>query len=228
MKRMLDDVDDLQSKRWMTCGRLLTVLTLCIAIAACGGTEDNGTVDRPTDMPSLEATSVMERGAVTVVHPTATPTPPPPKPRPDAAIASLSLSPAAPRPGDRLTVQLELADVDALYGVEVHLSFEPSSVNVVDAYPEKPGLQSDHGGFLSPDFVVQNVVSETKGEIHYAIAQMLPRDPVSGGGVLMATYLEAASAGEFSVGIDRLTLVNDSAQEIPVTYATREIRSSIK
>jgi hypothetical protein len=165
---------------------------------------------------------------VTVVAPTVTPTLPPPTPQPKTATASLQIVPSAPRVGDALDVILKLSDVEELRGVEAHLSFDPSSVTPIDADAERPGIQIEHGGFLSPDFVVQNVISETEGSIHYAVSQMPPQKPVSGVGVLMTVHLKAASPGDLLVAVDSLILANVAEQAIPVTFETREVRLPIE
>jgi len=143
-------------------------------------------------------------------------------------MASLQIVPSDPRVGDALDVILELADVEELRGVEVHLSFDPSSVTPIDADPERPGIQIEHGGFLSPDFVVQNVISETEGSIHYAVSQMPPQEPVSGVGVLMTVHLKAASPGDLLVAVDSLILANVSEQVIPVSFKNREVKLPIE
>ncbi len=201
-------------KQWGVLGRLLLSSGLCVVAIGCG----RGPVPEvspspiPTQLPS----------SATVISPTVTPTKSAPVPQPNAASASLQVVPADARVGDALDVILRLSGVEALYGVEVHLTFDPSSVVAVDADPEVVGAQSEHGGFLSPDFVVRNVISQTEGVIYYAISQMPPRDPASGDGIVMTAHLEAAASGKLSVAVESLILASASEQSIPVTFETRE------
>lgn len=207
-------------KQRVILARLILSLSVCLGLTGCGG----GKVPR-----ALPSTSRGEPapGAM-VVSPTATPTAVAPIPQPETATASLRIVPAEAKVGDRLDVILQLTGAEALYGVEIHLSFDPSSVIAEDADPEMAGAQSEHGTLLNPDFVVRNVISETEGVIHYAISQMPPSDPASGEGVVMTAHLEASAAGELSVAVESMILADASGAVIPVKLKTREARLLIE
>ena len=219
MKRVMIETGSLRGKWGWGLVWMLLVLMLWLGFIGCDGTQDT------EPLPSTPSETTVP---VTIIHPTPTATAPASNPTPATATASLTISPAGVRVGDTLDVRLELSGVEDLYGVEAQLFFDSSLVAAVDADPEKVGTQLEHGSLLRPDFIIRNAISETEGVIHYAVAQMLPTSPVSGSGVLMRTRLEAASAGELSIIIDSLMLVNASEQEIPVNFETREVKLPIE
>jgi hypothetical protein len=219
MKRLMIETGVSRGNWWRTLSWVLLVPMLWLGFIGCGGTH------APEALPSTPLETTVP---VTIIHPTPTATAPASHPTPATAAASLTISPAGVRVGDTLDVRLELSGVEDLYGVEAQLFFDSSLVAAVDADPEKAGTQSEHGSFLRPDFIIRNAISETEGVIHYAVAQMPPTNPVSGSGVLMRTRLEAASAGELSIVIDSLMLVNASEQEIPVNFEAHEVKLLIE
>jgi hypothetical protein len=170
---------------------------------------------------------------VTVVSPTSTPTQVASSPPLKTATASLQVFPPTARVGDTLDVILHLSGVEELYAVEAHLSLDPASVTVADALPNEEGLQLEHGDLLSPDFVIQNTISQTTSAetavaAHYAISQMPPKKPVSGEGVLVTMHLEAVSPGALSMSVDSLILASISGRVIPVNVDTAKVSLPIQ
>ena len=86
--------------------------------------------------------------------------------------------------GATVVDNLRIENVTNLAGVEVHLTYDAFSL-------EAQSIQA--GGFPAPDYVVQS--SATGGQIDYAIAQMPPHTPVSGGGVLLKITFKGLAAG---------------------------------
>ena len=60
------------------------------------------------------------------------------------------------RIGESVTLDIVVADVQDLYGLDVRLAFDPAQVEVLDADPEKEGVQIQPGDSLYPDFMVRN------------------------------------------------------------------------
>ena len=58
--------------------------------------------------------------------------------------------------GQTAPLSVAVTDVQDLYGMELHLRFDPAVVQVADADPGKDGIQVAAGDFLSADFVAQN------------------------------------------------------------------------
>jgi len=125
--------------------------------------------------------------------------------------ATLELS-----PGDTGTLDIWVEDVAQLAGVEVHLTFDPVLLEVVDADPSMEGAQISHGDFLSPDYVVQNVADPATGTIDYAIACMPVDKAVSGSGVLAHVAFSTLAEGETQVTIRSVLLGDVQGQPIAV------------
>lgn len=119
-------------------------------------------------------------------------------------------------PGAVGTLEIRIEDVVQLAGAEMSLTFEPTLLEVVDAYPDTPGTQIAHGGFPSPDFIVRNIVDSTTGTVDYAIACMPLDKAVSGSGVLARLTFRALAEGETYVTIRSALLADMQQQSIPV------------
>jgi len=119
-------------------------------------------------------------------------------------------------PGDVATVKIQVDDVVELAGVEVHLTFDPALLEVVDADPSSEGTQIAHGDFLSPDFVVQNAVGPSKGTVDYAIAPMQLDKAASGSGVLARITFRALAEGETLIKISGALLADTAGRPIEV------------
>jgi hypothetical protein len=101
-----------------------------------------------------------------------------------------------------------LADVEGLYGAEVHLSFDPKAVQVVDAAPDTDGVQLEPGTLPSPDFVVQNQVNNDTGTIDYAVTQLPPSEPGTGSGVIARITFQALKPSVSVVRFEQFLLAD--------------------
>ncbi len=129
--------------------------------------------------------------------------------------------------GDTTTLDIRVEGVTGLAGAEVHLAFDPALVEVVDADPSTEGVQIAHGGFLSPDFVVQNRADASKGTVDYAIACMPLDKAVSGSGVLARITFRGLAKGESTVTISSVLLADrDGGTIVAETGSARVMVSS--
>jgi hypothetical protein len=119
-------------------------------------------------------------------------------------------------PGDVKTVDIRVENVTGLAGAEVHLTFDPALLEVVDAEPSVDGVQIAHGDFLSPDFVVQNTADETAGTVDYAIACMALDKAASGDGVLAQITFRGVATGKSTIAIQGVLLADKDGQPIEV------------
>lgn len=119
-------------------------------------------------------------------------------------------------PGDVGTLEIRVENVVQLAGAEVHLTFDPVLLEVVDADPSTKGVQIAHGGFLSPDFVAQNAADPDNGTVDYAIACMQLDKAVSGSGVLARITFRALAEGETLITISGALLADTQGQPIAV------------
>lgn len=107
--------------------------------------------------------------------------------RPDPVVSAVPL-------GGQVVVTIYVQDVQALYGADVRLGFDPAVLEVQDMNPAASGVQiAPLSTFLKPDFVVRNSACNgvdsacpIAGIIRYAVTQVNPSAPVSGSGALAA------------------------------------------
>lgn len=116
--------------------------------------------------------------------------------------------------GATTTVNIKIENVEGLYGAEVHLTFDPSLLEVMDADSGTSGVQIQPGTFISPDFVGQNAVDQAAGKIDFAIAQMPPQEPVSGSGVFATITFKGKAAGTCTVSFTDILLSDTSGHSI--------------
>lgn len=101
--------------------------------------------------------------------------------------AHVRVQPAAlsAQPNDQVNVFIQAENVIGLTAFEIHLSFNPAVLEVVEL---------TNGGFVAADFTVQSTFDNSLGTIDYAVAQ-LNRDPAQGSGVLLKIALRARAEG---------------------------------
>jgi hypothetical protein len=122
------------------------------------------------------------------------------------------------------TVEIRILGVTNLYGAEVHLTFDPTIVHVVDADPSTPvTVQVALGDFPYPDSVAQNLANNTTGTIDVAVAQTLPRPPCNGDGTLCTITFEALQWGTSPVHFVSALLADTNGLVIPSTTSDGEI-----
>ena len=127
--------------------------------------------------------------------------------------------------GQTVPLPVSVADIQDLYGIYFHLRFDPAVVQVADADPSTSGVQVAEGDFLSADYVAQNEVDNQAGTIDYAVTQVNPSEPRSGGGTLLIIRFQGVGAGRTSqLEVEDIVLTTRDGDVIPVTVMDKEIR----
>jgi len=117
--------------------------------------------------------------------------------------------------GQTTTVDVQVEQISGLYGIELHLRFDPTVLQVVDAFPDAEGVQVEPGAFPKPDFVVQNKVDNTAGTIDYAATQIPPTLPAEGAGTALRVTLVARRAQETTIEFRQFLLADNAGRNIP-------------
>jgi hypothetical protein len=139
--------------------------------------------------------------------------------------SSLDFSPASVSTsvGQSFTVALQANKINDLMAYEVHLGFDPDMLEVVFIEP---------GGFLEPDFIVQNDFDNAAGTLDYAAAQ-LGRPAVQGSGDLLKISFRARASGTTTVDFrftpaapDGALLADIDGRSIPVSLGKVTVRIS--
>jgi hypothetical protein len=81
---------------------------------------------------------------------------------------------------------VQVGNIANLVAYEMHLSFDANVLEVIEL---------NDGGFIKPDFVVQNTFDNAAGTIDYAVAQ-INHPPVNGSGMLFEIVFRAKASGQ--------------------------------
>ena len=137
----------------------------------------------PTLMPTATATSTATpNGATATPTPNATVTPTPSAP----AIPYLYLDPQVLQlnPGETGQVTIRTSYIQDLSGLELHLAWDPTLLEVIDADPTKNGVQVQPGNLFAGYWTIQpgagNQADNATGDLFYALA-LTSNPPVASG-----------------------------------------------
>ena len=119
-------------------------------------------------------------------------------------------------PGQTTDIVVQLDDVDNVYGIEMHLAFDPAIVSVVDANGSTEGIQIQPGSCPKDDFQIVNTVDNGAGTIDYAVTQLNPTSACNGGDVSTIT-LQCQTAGQSDISFGASIIADADGQEIDHT-----------
>ncbi len=122
------------------------------------------------------------------------------------------------RPGETGQVTVWVDNVANMVGAEIHLTYNPDLVEVVDADSETQGVQVAHGEFMMADFVAQNLADASIGNIDYAVASMPPHEPSTGSGPLTIITLRGRQDGEAMLTVQNVLLAATGGESIVVSW----------
>jgi hypothetical protein len=126
-------------------------------------------------------------------------------------------------PDRRGNVAIIVENVQDLYGLEVHLAFDPDVVEVVDADPTTVGVQLELAGWWKGGFVAVNRADNQYGRIDFAATLLHPALPASGKRVVAIITFAARKAGVSALSIEAAILSTQDAETIPYTQQQGEI-----
>lgn len=121
------------------------------------------------------------------------------------------------------SVQVVVQNVTHLSGVEVHMVFDPTLLEVVDADSGMAGVQVGLGPFLPVGFIATNQVDLGTGHIDFAYSQAPGGSGVSGGGTIATIAFRAKAAGVSPVTFSNVILADQSANPIAVTAQNGQV-----
>ncbi|MBC7262922.1 MAG: SpoIID/LytB domain-containing protein [Chloroflexi bacterium] len=107
------------------------------------------------------------------------------------------------RPGESVTVDVVAEDAVALYGAEMTLRTDSTSLQMVSIEPGRKDA-----------FVAYQMCGADRASLVYTL--LAPATPMDGEVVLARVTLEALTEGNVSVAVERIVLVDRSAQKVPV------------
>ena len=145
--------------------------------------------------------------------------------------AAISLSPASATAnvGDTVNVNILVSNATNTYGVEVHMTFDPARLQVLDEDPALAGVQILPGSLFprsDPSYVAQNKADNIAGTIDFAITLLAPESPINGGGTLATVRFSAQMAGVAQLGWSSTQMATPDGVAIPHTRSGGQIAIS--
>lgn len=116
-----------------------------------------------------------------------------------------------------LTVEVLTENVTDLYGVELHLKYDPAVLEIQDGKADQEGVQIEPGALLpvNQGFVVANQADQGQGTILYALTLLNPAPPVNGSGPVARITFKVLQDVPSTISIEQATLVSVNLQTIP-------------
>jgi hypothetical protein len=128
------------------------------------------------------------------------------------------------RVGEVATLDLTVEQVSELFGAQVHLTFDPAVLEVVDADASEEGIQVEPGTLPTPDFVVQNIADNQAGTVDYALTQLKPSEPRSGDGLLARVTFRGKKAASTQVLLEQFMLADVEGRAIEALPQHAQVR----
>jgi hypothetical protein len=114
------------------------------------------------------------------------------------------------------TIKIILENAQGIYGIDYQATFDPDVVEIVDADPDREGVQMIPGDFIKPDFVVLNTADNKAGTLQYVAAQVNPTPPATGTGVvLLIQFRGKALGGKSDLTITSVQIADQRGNKMP-------------
>ena len=127
------------------------------------------------------------------------------------------------KPDAQATVDVRVDNVQGLYGLEFQLVFDPDIIQVIDADPDKEGVQVKPADWWRDGFVAVNRVDTGNGRIEFAATLLRPALAVNGNRVVATIPFAARKTGTSSLNVKSATLSTRNAEAIPYTQQTGQV-----
>ena len=193
---------------------VIVLLFSSLLLSSCAGRS----LPTATAVPTREA-----RISETTTTLSSTEAPETPKPDETATVAGTpyprarALLETRPARESLIEVEVLLQDVVNLYGVEVHLTFEPAMIDVKDANGERAGVQIVPGeAFVDEGFVALNQVDNDEGAIDFAATLLNPAKPLQDEVKVASFLVEGLAAGSSDIAFSEILLADRQANSLPV------------
>jgi hypothetical protein len=137
--------------------------------------------------------------------------------RPDPSVLEMS-------EGQVVILDVVVENAKDVYGIDVRARYDPAIVEVVDADPDKEGVQIKSGAFPKPDFLVRNAADNRVGTLQYVTTQLNPTLPANGSGIVFSTQFRGKAPGETALTIDSVQMADRLGRALEVSATGGKIR----
>jgi len=114
-------------------------------------------------------------------------------------------------------VNIQIDDIENFYGNQLEITYDPTIIEVVDAYSFQPGVQIQHGDFLTPDTVIKNIADNATGLIKYSTSLQGNKPGIDGSGILAQIAFRGLVSGTSPISLTSVTLSDPQSVAINVT-----------
>lgn len=130
--------------------------------------------------------------------------------------------------GQPVTLDVIAQGVHNLYGVELHLRYDPTVAQVEDADLQQAGLQLIPGSLLDPSqgIVVANQADNQAGTAVFAVTLLNPAPAVEGGGLLAQLTVVPLQPGVLRLELESVKLITRDMQTLDVSVHRLEVQVS--
>ena len=217
---------------------LFDLVIIGAAYDTCAGDAD---FDSRADIDESGCVNIFDLVLVGVNYGCTGPTGWPPACPPTTATAfgqAPDYQPDLERPSTRMLAEaewwdLQVIDVYNMYGVDVTITFDPAIIKVIDADPERAGVQIEPGPLFTERqyFVAENRVTVDEeagvGIIRFVATLLSPSSPISGNGVIASIPYEmvvSRSLEGTAFTIQDAVLASSNGQPLPTDWEGNVIR----
>jgi hypothetical protein len=127
--------------------------------------------------------------------------------------------------GDRAQFSIEIMNADNMYGFELHISYDPTKVHVVDEDPSVAGIQLRPGDMYEVDrgFLVANEADNEAGKAVYAFTLLAPEPPLAGNGTLVNVEVDATGVGWSAIELEDVIIASPNGEALPFVANDGEV-----
>jgi hypothetical protein len=116
--------------------------------------------------------------------------------------------------GQSREIAISIENASELYGVEIHLSFDPKIIEIEDAESGSESIQISLGTFLDPGLILENKVDNNAGTVNFVMTQRDPSLPKSGSGILLVLKIRGKSSGMSQLTVTRALLADQNGNSL--------------
>lgn len=127
--------------------------------------------------------------------------------------------------GERAQFSIEVMNAENMYGFELHVSYDPTMIQVVDGDPSVAGIQLLPGDLyeVGQGFLVASDADNETGMALYAFTLLAPAAPMEGNGTLAMVEVEAIGGGSSAIDLEEVILASPDGEALPFVANDGEV-----
>jgi hypothetical protein len=129
------------------------------------------------------------------------------------------------RYGEQAQFSVEILNAENMYGFELHITYDPTKLQVVDGDPSVAGIQLLPGDLyeVGQGFLVASDADNELGTALYAFTLLAPAAPMEGNGKLASIEIEAIGGGSSVIQLEEVILASPEGEALPFASIDSEV-----